>query len=188
MVIFNPTRWTVVFRGRTLGGIAQMARASGSYPEGRRFDPYSRYQLWAFSSAGRASALQAGCHRFEPYNAHHNLSETVWINRITGFSANSKGGFLQNFFIAGIKVSGKSFCIRRSFRACGPVVQLVRMPACHAGGRRFEPVPDRHFLLKIIDLVGVVKWLRPRVVAPVYVSSNLTIHPIRNFSIQLYMT
>ena len=28
---------------------------------------------------------------------------------------------------------------------CGPVVQLVRMPACHAGGRRFEPVPDRQF-------------------------------------------
>ena len=32
---------------------------------------------------------------------------------------------------------------------CGLVVQLVRMPACHAGGRRFEPVPDRHFLLKV---------------------------------------
>ena len=29
---------------------------------------------------------------------------------------------------------------------CGRVVQLVRMPACHAGGRRFEPVPGRHFL------------------------------------------
>ena len=28
---------------------------------------------------------------------------------------------------------------------CGRVVQLVRMPACHAGGRRFEPVPDRQF-------------------------------------------
>ena len=27
----------------------------------------------------------------------------------------------------------------------GPVVQLVRMPACHAGGRGFEPHPDRHF-------------------------------------------
>ena len=26
----------------------------------------------------------------------------------------------------------------------GPVVQLVRTPACHAGGRRFEPVPGRH--------------------------------------------
>ena len=53
------------------GGIAQLARASGSYPEGRRFDPYSRYHLWALSSAGRASALQAGGHRFEPYSAHH---------------------------------------------------------------------------------------------------------------------
>ena len=28
---------------------------------------------------------------------------------------------------------------------CGPVVQLVRTLACHARGRRFEPVPGRHF-------------------------------------------
>ena len=27
----------------------------------------------------------------------------------------------------------------------GRVVQLVRMPACHAGGRRFEPVPGRQY-------------------------------------------
>ena len=53
---------------------------------------------WALSSAGRASALQAEGHRFEPYSAHH---------------------------------------------VYGPVVQLVRMPACHAGGRGFEPHPDR---------------------------------------------
>ena len=26
---------------------------------------------WAHSSAGRASALQAGGHRFEPYSDHH---------------------------------------------------------------------------------------------------------------------
>ena len=29
----------------------------------------------------------------------------------------------------------------------GPVVQLVRTLACHARGRRFDPVPDRHFCL-----------------------------------------
>lgn len=27
----------------------------------------------------------------------------------------------------------------------GLVVQLVRTPACHAGGRRFEPVLGRHY-------------------------------------------
>ena len=30
----------------------------------------------------------------------------------------------------------------------GPVVQLVRTLACHARGRRFEPVPGRHFFYK----------------------------------------
>ncbi len=59
---------------------------------------------------------------------------------------------------------------------CGLVVQLVRMPACHAGGRRFEPVPGRQFLSAIV--VGIVKRLRPRVVAPVCVGSNPTTHPI----------
>ena len=52
---------------------------------------------WELSSAGRASALQAEGHRFEPYSSH-------WYGR---------------------------------------VVQLVRMPACHAGGRGFEPLLGR---------------------------------------------
>ena len=61
---------------------------------------------WSLSSAGRASALQAGGHRFEPYSAHH-------------------------FFY-------------------GLVVQLVRTLACHARGRRFEPVPGRQKLSRFL--------------------------------------
>ena len=41
----------------------------------------------------------------------------------------------------------------------GLVVQLVRMPACHAGGRRFEPVPGRQ-LFPI--LVHMLVWLNGR--------------------------
>ena len=32
---------------------------------------------------------------------------------------------------------------------CGGVAQLVRAPACHAGGRRFEPGHSRHKLIII---------------------------------------
>ena len=61
-------------------------------------------------------------------------------------------------------------------KLCGPVVQLVRMPACHAGGRRFEPVPGRHNL--ILYMVGIVKWLRHMVVVHASVGSIPTTHPI----------
>ena len=62
------------------------------------------------SSAGRAPALQAGGHRFEPCWSHH--------------------------------------------LKCGLVVQLVRMPACHAGGRGFESLPGRQF--------NMLVWLNGR--------------------------
>ena len=58
----------------------------------------------ALSSAGRASALQAECQRFDPVSAHH------------------------------------FFCL-----FAGLVVQLVRMPPCHGGGRGFESHPGRQY-------------------------------------------
>ena len=77
-----------------------MARASGSYPEGRWFDSTRRYQ--------RGSLAQLGEHL--PYK-----------QGVTGSSPVTP----TNFF--------------------GQVVQLVRMPACHAGGRQFEPDLGRQY-------------------------------------------
>ena len=42
-------------------------------------------KMWAHSSAGRASALQAEGHRFEPCCAHHFFNEnTIWPSGSVG--------------------------------------------------------------------------------------------------------
>ena len=43
-------------------------------------------------------------------------------------------------------VTGSSPVVPTKFLiVCGAVVQLVRTPACHAGGRGFKSLPRRHF-------------------------------------------
>ena len=51
----------------------------------------------------------------------------------------------------------------------GPVVQLVRTLACHARGRRFEPVPGRHFFLRYAFVAQLVEQRteNPRVVGSI---------------------
>ena len=60
--------------------MAQLVRAPPCHGGGRGFEPHpgrlydfiirKLYLLWDLSSAGRASALQAEGHRFEPYRSH----------------------------------------------------------------------------------------------------------------------
>ena len=85
-----------------------MARASGSYPDGRWFDSTRRYHFFIKEHYG--SLAQLGEHL--PYK-----------QRVIGSSPITP-------------------------TICGLVVQLVRMPACHAGGRRFEPVPGRQLFFE----------------------------------------
>ena len=40
---------------------------------------------------------------------------------------------------------------------CGPVVQLVRTPACHAGGHGFEPHSGRHYFSPVGFFAGVAQ-------------------------------
>ena len=49
--------------------MAQLVRAPPCHGGGREFESHLG-RLWGLSSAGRASALQAEGHRFEPYRPH----------------------------------------------------------------------------------------------------------------------
>ena len=73
----------VVFKVQTLNGpVAQLVRAPPCHGGGREFESllgrllvtFSEQAInnyiWDHSSAGRASALQAEGHRFEPYWSH----------------------------------------------------------------------------------------------------------------------
>ena len=48
--------------------------------------------------------------------------------------------------VASSSLVGRSIMEQQQLLRYGPVAQLVRAPACHAGGRRFEPDPGRFYL------------------------------------------
>ncbi len=53
--------------------VAQLGRALGLGPRGRRFESClpDFFWYWGLSSAGRAPALHAGGQRFDPASLHH---------------------------------------------------------------------------------------------------------------------
>ena len=53
-----------------VGPVAQLVRAPPCHGGGRGFESLLGRLNWDLSSAGRASALQAEGHRFEPYRPH----------------------------------------------------------------------------------------------------------------------
>ncbi len=103
---------------RENGGIAQLARACGSYPQCRWFESDYRYQYGPMVKRLR--------HR--PFTA---------VTRV-------RFPFGSPIFVTGARLS---HCIsRRNSGGCilGRIAQLVRAPASHAGGQRFESVYAHH--------------------------------------------
>ena len=61
--------------------------------------------------------------------------------------------------VASSSLVGRSIMEQQSLFQYGPVAQLVRAPACHAGGRRFEPDPGR--FVGMSDICLAVLQVRP---------------------------
>ena len=110
-IIIKPCRMTRL----TYGGIAQLARAFGSYPECRWFESNCRYQFWPGGQEVKTP----------PFHGGNTSSILVRVTRATKQMSQSadqkfvRSGFWHLYFL-------------------GRVAQLVRALASHARGRRFE--------------------------------------------------
>ena len=129
--------------GGTTCGFSSFGRARPCQGRGGGFEPRNplhikrRDENFFFfirkhSSVGRASALQAEGHRFEPYCFHHRASEKAIC-----------------------EANESNLALKRQIN--GPVVQLVRTLACHARGQGFESPSGRHLFLKNADLAHLVE-------------------------------
>ena len=107
---------------------------------------------WALSSVGRASALQAGGHRFEPCSAHHIYFGPV-VQLVRTLACHARGrGFEslpgRHFFIGQIAQSveqrtenprvGGSIPSLATIILCGSS-SVDRASPCQGEGRGFEP-------------------------------------------------
>ena len=106
--------------------------------------------MWEFSSAGRASALQAGGHRFEPCNSHQ-FGQVVQLVRMPACHAGGRRfePDLGRQFFPG---PGRSY---------GGYRQAVKPSGCGSDMRGFEShYPPQPLLLPetIENLGPVAKW------------------------------
>ena len=63
--------------------------------------------------------------------------------------------------VASSSLVGRSIKEQQQLLRYGPVAQLVRAPACHAGGRRFEPDPGRFVGMSSSFVVAVLQARPP---------------------------
>ena len=102
----------------------------------REQHPGTPHGVCGRSSSGRAPPCQGGGSEFEPRRPLHLCGSLAQLGEHLPYKQ---------------RVSGSS-PLTSTF--CGPVAQLVRAPACHAGGRRFEPDPGRICLCSSVGRAG----------------------------------
>ena len=127
------------------------------------FSRQTKRRMWEHSSAGRASALQAEGHRFEPYCSHHFYGPVVQLVRTPACHAGGRRfepdpGRHKNASVAqsveqrtenprvigSIPIGGTIKC---GCSASG------RAPPCQGGGSEFEP---RHPLQRTLKILSVL--------------------------------